>query len=121
MSGSYTHSKPEALLEILGNDKPLFTELVRIFLEDSALKYKRLQIATQEKNAKNVWIESHSLKGMTGQVGAEELTRMLEVIELRSKKSDQVCSAEELATIYDNLKNTSQELQRFVAVIQSSE
>ena len=112
---TYEHCNPTMLLEVVGNDKEVFLELVDIFLSDSLEKLKEMEAAVQAQDAGKLEYTSHSLKGTVSPLGAEALTQMLQDIETESCKFQRLCSSERLAQVSDELHLTRQEVMRFVA------
>ncbi len=70
-----------ALLEKLGNDEEVYTEVIQLFLEDIPLKIEQLQEAFANNDTAVVKREAHTIKGAAGNVGALALQETANQIE----------------------------------------
>lgn len=114
---SYRYCTPGKLLTAVGNDKKLFAELAELFLKESLAKYQRLKAAVPAGKWEIVQHESHSLKSMAGQLGADELQKMLQSIEIACRQDHHLPNELQLSTLENVLQGVRQDLLHFIGEI----
>ena len=69
----------------LGGNEALLNRIVGMYLEQVNLKYQQLTAAIAASNLKEVSMQSHSLKGLSGDVGADAVREKASNIEQFAK------------------------------------
>ncbi|MGC3967338.1 MAG: Hpt domain-containing protein [Pirellulales bacterium] len=75
-------------LQRLGNDRGLYADLVRFFLEDSKDLFAQVQNHTAAEDAEAANRASHALRGICANFGANEAVNLCWTIERRSGVGD---------------------------------
>jgi two-component system sensor histidine kinase/response regulator len=78
----------KSLLDRLGGDEQLFTEIVKAFLEDAPLQLEKLKQALQEGNSVGVERQAHLLKGAAMNMGGKEMQTVAWEMEVAAKDAD---------------------------------
>jgi len=76
-----------ALLEVLGNQKPLVARILSTFLKDMPELINKLEHHIKDKEIAGLKQEIHSIKGVAGNIYATELHTLSEVIENMMQKN----------------------------------
>jgi HPt (histidine-containing phosphotransfer) domain-containing protein len=87
-----------------------FANLLQTFIDDSKLRIDELRQALNESNADGVRRAAHSLKGSSGNLGANSLAALCLTVESQSKDGD-------LNGLDAELKKIEQEYQQVVNVM----
>ncbi|MBW2037578.1 MAG: Hpt domain-containing protein [Deltaproteobacteria bacterium] len=74
------------LAEKLGLEKDEFIELVELFLDVSASDLGKLQSAIDERDIQQAVEVAHSLKGASGNLGLDEISRMAKNVEANARQ-----------------------------------
>jgi HPt (histidine-containing phosphotransfer) domain-containing protein len=82
MSGSVPFDQA-GTLQRLGNDRALYADLVKFFLEDSKDLFNQLQTQMNAEDADGVGRASHALRGICANFGASEAVDLCWTIERR--------------------------------------
>lgn len=77
----------EAALARLGGNETLLNRIVGMYLDQIHLKQQQLSNAVQAMNVEEVQLQSHSLKGLSGDVGADAVREKASEIELLAKSN----------------------------------
>lgn len=88
------HFCKEELLERVLGDEELAGEIIEGFLEDMPLQISSLKAAQKEADAPLIQRKAHSIKGVSGNVGATTLQKIAAEVEEAGKASDLERSAE---------------------------
>lgn len=110
----YNHCQPAQLLEMVGNDQQIFLELANIFMHEGIKTFKKLRIAANALDMKELSYESHSLKGTVGPLGAEALMQMLISIENECKCLQYVREEKKISLIEEEIGHVRLEVQHFI-------
>lgn len=78
----------EKVMSRLGGDKELFHELVAIFTESHVETMRLLQSAVEQKVARDVSAQAHSIKGALGNIGAARAHAVALALELAGRSDD---------------------------------
>jgi HPt (histidine-containing phosphotransfer) domain-containing protein len=88
---------------MVGDDEELIDELVRSFLESSAEGIEALATAIALGDALAVRLAAHSLKGASGNFGAERMRSVSAELETESKDGNLADAPAKLATLRECL------------------
>jgi HPt (histidine-containing phosphotransfer) domain-containing protein len=111
------HCSPEILLEMAGNDREIFLQLVEIFFRESRNQFVELKSAAAAGDLMRCGNHSHSLKGTVGALGADNLVKMLQKLEDDCHQKRGNCGAERVAMMSDELNRVRIEVRQFVATL----
>lgn len=75
----------EELKDIMEEEFPL---LLETYLRESELQYQRIDAAWQEQELEDLRRCAHSLKGSSGNIGAEQLADLCGALERQAKQSE---------------------------------
>lgn len=78
---SYRVIDPWVLWSAAGGDLEVFRTLAWIYLEQAPGLEQRLGLALEQDARAEIWMASHTLKGMAGMLGATELCALLLLVE----------------------------------------
>jgi two-component system sensor histidine kinase/response regulator len=107
-----------AMLDHLGGDLGLATELAHIFLEDRAAMMARIEAAIEARDAGGLRVAAHTLKGAVGNFGAAAVAAAA----LRLEKMGASGSLDEAAAARDVLKREMAGLDGLLrSIVQPSE
>ena len=98
---------PEAL-ERCGGDKPLFLELVKVFLADCPRRLTELEAALQQGDAKRLIAAAHHISGSTGSLSAKAVHHVCQQL-VEAGKAGQF---EHAALLVDTLHQRLEPLKR---------
>ena len=116
MSESNTpHCSPQILLEMAGEDREIFLQLLDIFFRESREQFAKMKSAAEANDLVNCGNHSHSLKGSVGTLGANRLVQMLQTLEDDCHQKRNKCGAERISMIREELNRVRIEVQNFVA------
>ncbi|PIR00310.1 MAG: hypothetical protein COV66_07445 [Nitrospinae bacterium CG11_big_fil_rev_8_21_14_0_20_45_15] len=82
-----TYDEAVALANCDGDDE-LFREIVEIYLEDSPTIVKNLKQAVMDSDAANIEKFAHALKGASGNICAEPVCDLAQMIERMGRKNE---------------------------------
>jgi CheY-like chemotaxis protein/HPt (histidine-containing phosphotransfer) domain-containing protein len=71
----------DCVLKRLGNDKVLFGEVIRLFLEDCPVRLAAISAAVDREDAEEIRATAHALKGAAGNLSAAKLVDATAVLE----------------------------------------
>jgi two-component system, sensor histidine kinase and response regulator len=96
---------PDRIFEITNGDKELEEELLSLFLEQAPAIINRLEIAVNKKDWEAVSMEAHTLKGASGNIGANKLSLLSQNLEAGIKDPKQQLNAvTHLQALSDEMK-----------------
>src|SRR5687768_6655970 len=72
----------------LGGDEELFLEMAGFFYEDAPRLYGDLQVATNGKNAKDIRMSAHALKGLVAGCGGVRAANAAQKVETAGQNND---------------------------------
>ncbi len=75
-------------LERLGNDKELFNESINLFMLRAGEYVNKIEAAVKANNPDDTCMQSHSLKGAAGLVGAVRLAQLLGMLENAARRKE---------------------------------
>lgn len=101
------------LLERLGGDEALFEELLDIFLEDVAVRLKKLKDALEASDSMSAAREAHTILGASANIGAHRVRDVALGLE-KSAKEDDLERAGPLG------RKLGEEFERFKSVLAES-
>lgn len=84
-STNYRVIDPWALWRVAAGDLEVFRTLAWIYLEQAPALAQRLHQALADDARAEIWMASHTLKGMAGMLGATELCTLLLQVELAAR------------------------------------
>jgi HPt (histidine-containing phosphotransfer) domain-containing protein len=96
------------LKNLCGGEPTFLNELIDLFKNDSFSLIKHLETAIQTKNRVNEIYYSHRLKGLCANIGAKELKKTFEKIELNGIEYDR--REQLISSIDEKLRRTVHEL-----------
>jgi HPt (histidine-containing phosphotransfer) domain-containing protein len=79
----------EALLERVIGDEDLAKELLQMFLEDIPDRLKAIKQAQESGDMETVILEAHTIKGSSGNIGANDISKAAFQVELAGKDANQ--------------------------------
>ena len=91
-----------ALLERLGNDEEIYTEVIQLFLEDMPLEIEVLQQAFANNDTSLVQRQAHTIKGVAANVGAKVLQETAFRIENTVKENERIQNDRMLSKIKED-------------------
>jgi HPt (histidine-containing phosphotransfer) domain-containing protein len=100
------------LKDISMDDQDFAHELVRIFLEDSAIQLQRLRAAVDRADCREVAEVAHRLKGAAGNVGAEILAETCAALESAARRLEPACFLDGFAGVNEELAKARALLER---------
>lgn len=100
---------PKELLEELGNDKDVYNSIIEVFIHETKDKLKELEIDLSNLDFKNIFQDSHYIKGAAGNVTANRIYDLAFKLELAGKER----KSEELNYLF---KKLLKEFDNFVKV-----
>ena len=106
--------RAEGLRRVRGNEK-LYRELVAVFLRDLPRLIGLLQLAVQNRSAKDLHAAAHSLKGSAGHLGASVVVRGAWALETMGQHGDLA----DMESCWQRLELDLQELTRLLQSIES--
>ena len=98
------------LLESLGGEQEIISELLDIFLRNASAQMESLEESVTQENLKKVKCIAHSIKGSAGNIGAEVLQQSTLEVEVACAKSDQ-------EKLIDAVKKVQSEFNKLVDVL----
>ncbi len=90
------------LLERLGNDEEIYTEVIQLFLEDMPLEIEVLQQAFANNDTTLVKRQAHTIKGVAANVGAKVLQETAFQIENNVKENERIQNDKMLTRIKED-------------------
>jgi HPt (histidine-containing phosphotransfer) domain-containing protein len=115
------HFSPEMFLKHSYNDKGVFVDLCKLFLQVGNEQFARLKSAVQAGNVGSTTQECHALKGTLLISGADAAVRMLDQIEIEFNRKKQVCAAEKILELQNEITLTMDEVRDFLLELESLE
>lgn len=76
------------LMDRLGNDEELVSEVISVFLEDTPLQIAYLKSAEVNRDLKNIIRQGHVIKGASGNVSALRIRQVAVEIEKAGKNGE---------------------------------
>src|SRR5262249_16730395 len=70
-----------ALLERLGGDERLMSDVIRIFIDDCPVRLEAIRSAVTDRHAERIRVEAHALKGAAGNLAATGLFEAAQTLE----------------------------------------
>lgn len=113
--------KTEPILDIdgtlarFGGDKELFLEMSGMLLEDAPGLVGDLGSAVDAKNAHDVRMRAHALKGLLLGCGGVRAAHIAQVLENAGQSSDLRQAPSQFATLQDEFKQLARALQEYRA------
>ncbi len=95
------------LQEICSGDKEFERELIDVFLSDSMERIQTMESALADKNLEIFKLQAHSIKGMSANAGADNLTRIAATMEQENGdwlSPETARMMEELKTEYEKVR-----------------
>jgi CheY-like chemotaxis protein/HPt (histidine-containing phosphotransfer) domain-containing protein len=93
----------ESVLERLGGDEKLFSEVIQIFLEETPKNIAQLRQALAQGNSENLERTAHSLKGELGYLGIAGVSQKARELEEMGRRHDLLHAAGVFATFETEL------------------
>lgn len=100
----------EALLERVQGDKELAKELLEMFLEDVPGRLKIIHQAKETGDMKRITLEAHTIKGSSGNIGANDMSEAAFQLELAGKDENQQSIPSLINTLEEKFKVFQQTL-----------
>jgi HPt (histidine-containing phosphotransfer) domain-containing protein len=75
------------LLSVFGDDREFFSDLFRTYYEDNSSRMKQLHSKLEIKDADAVEQLAHSIKGASGNIGAEAMKEFATELETMGRES----------------------------------
>ena len=101
----------DAAISRLGGNEGLLNRIVEMFLAQIEQKQQALQIAARAFDVEAVRFNSHAMKGVSGDVGADAIREKASSIESKAKQDD-------LSEIVQDIKELDSLIQQTIAVMQ---
>jgi HPt (histidine-containing phosphotransfer) domain-containing protein len=102
-----------SLRELTGGDNDFEREIIDLFLDDTVLRLDRIKEAIEGGNSIGVEAEAHSIKGVSGNMGAERFRKLAQTLEFKGKSEGSLEGAEQmladLRSEFENVKRFFQE------------
>jgi|GEM_PF-1192392 len=120
---SYTchHFSPEMFLKHSYNDKGVFVDLCKLFLQVGNEQFARLKSAVQAGNVNATTQECHALKGTLLISGADAAVRLLDQIETEFNRKKRACTTEKIIELQNEIVLTMDEVRDFLHELESPE
>ncbi|WP_160173321.1 Hpt domain-containing protein [Vibrio vulnificus] len=106
-------TKDQALTRMAGNEE-LLNKIVEMFQASSVEYMKRLGEEVEAKNIDDVVHWSHKLKGLCGDIGAQDLREILAEMEQESRKQEE-CNFDSVIERYQQAKKEHFQLMAAIA------
>jgi len=103
----------DSALERTGGDREFLNELIETFLEHTPEQINLLAGAAQKGDAESVAESAHSIKGSAGNLSADSIASLAEVIEKMARSGD-------ISTISPILEKLKDEMKRFTKHFQAA-
>lgn len=103
-----------ALLERLGGDETILTEIVRVFLEDAPGQFQAMQEAAASGDAVVLRRLAHTMKGAAGTVGAARLQQAALVLEQAVVAGDMALAPNLIASLGEHLSGAEREMSSWL-------
>jgi HPt (histidine-containing phosphotransfer) domain-containing protein len=94
----------QATLQRLGNDEPLFLDMIQFFLEDSPGLLEDIRESLEARNAERVIRAAHSLKGLAATFSAHDAVEAARVLEVTNLETDLAGAQQRLVTLEREVK-----------------
>ena len=103
----------DSLLIRVGNNKNMVNEILHLYIETIPKKLEELKLAVEERNYVLIKNISHALKGASGNISAEKITKTAANLE-KSGTEDNIRNSQLLFSIlqqeYEELENEIKQL-----------
>lgn len=100
----------EVLSKKVSNDKTLVKKILSIYIKQSPEQISQLKEAYKEKNTGSIRALGHSLKGASGNIGAENIQAIALEIENAGKQGD----LNRTANLIENLEKEYSKTQKII-------
>lgn len=110
LSADELWNKTAALGRLAGN-KSLLNRIVQMYLEQIDQKRRELQSAVESNNVEAIRFHSHSMKGVSGDVGADAVKEKSAVIENKAKQNQLDNMSQHLAQLNELIAATTAVMQ----------
>ncbi len=105
----------EEVLELLGGDRALLSEISRIFLAESPKMLAAIRLGVAESDASAVHFAAHALKGSVGNFSAATVFEAVRILEEMGQREDLSKAAAAVATLEQELARLQPVLAAFAA------
>ena len=96
----------DAAVSRLGGNESLLNRIVDMFLEQIEQKQQSLKEAAAQRKVEDVQFNSHAMKGVSGDVGADAIRKKASSIEELAKKGDLSDIDSEISALDDIINQT---------------
>ena len=96
----------EAAISRLGGNEGLLNRIVEMFLAQIEQKQNALQASAEAEDAEGVRFNSHAMKGVSGDVGADAIREKAAEIEVKAKQGDLSNVVSDMAALDDLIQQT---------------
>ncbi|AGP77705.1 sensor/response hybrid [Alteromonas mediterranea 615] len=96
----------EAAISRLGGNEGLLNRIVEMFLAQIEQKQNALQASVEAEDAEGVRFNSHAMKGVSGDVGADAIREKAAEIEVKAKQGDLSNVVSDMAALDDLIQQT---------------
>ncbi len=103
----------ETALTNASNDPEFLAEIAVMFVEDAAVELNGLQTAIAAGDPEQIRFHAHTLKGMAGNLGGEELHLACLEAETAGRNGDIAAASTALLRIQSALSSFNEELKRY--------
>ncbi|WP_162197056.1 ATP-binding protein [Vibrio galatheae] len=114
---NYSGWNKDVALKRLGGNQALFTKIVSIFQQDAAKDIELLHKAINAREVDEIAHWSHKLKGLCGDIGAEELLTLMAMLEDEVRRTESV-NFERVEQVFERC---SQEYTHLMAAIEQTQ
>ncbi len=101
----------DRMLELVGNDRDMFAEMLNEYFEDAPGFIQELQAAVAEGNVERIRITAHSFKSNSASFGALALAEQCRALETQAKAGSCAGAAERIVEIEAEYARARQELE----------
>jgi HPt (histidine-containing phosphotransfer) domain-containing protein len=101
----------DTALQRIGDDKELYQEVLKIFLEDAPLQLQILNQSIEKKDFQAICDIAHSLKSATSSVGAERMKEIASQIEQAAIKKDFSFCVEQSKKLFEEFETMKSQLE----------
>jgi two-component system, sensor histidine kinase len=99
------------MLELVGNDPDMFSEMVNEFFEDAPRFITELRVASAEGSVERIRITAHSFKSNSASFGALALAEQCRALEAQAKAGSCEDAADRIAAIEAEYASAREALQ----------
>lgn len=98
----------DAMMERMLHDHSIAETIIHLFLEDTPKELEKLGVAIEKKDAKEIRLRSHSIKGSASNVSGLAVKKTAEEIEKQAIQND----LKNVEHLYSSLKKQYSELSK---------